>query len=112
MPLREDVVRLRHMLDAAREAISFAAGRRYEDLQTDRQLTLSLVRSLEVIGEAANKVSADLQRENEQVPWPDVIGMRNRLIHAYFDVNLTVVWKTVTEELPELVAQLEELLAE
>ena len=79
-----DVVRLRHMLDAAREAIAFGAGRTSDDLARDRVLTLALVKCIEIIGEAA-KVSAETRASAPQTPWSDIIGMRNRLIHAYFD---------------------------
>jgi len=111
MLLKEDGIRLHHMLDAAREALDFAQGRRREDLEVDRQLVLSLVRSLEVIGEAASKVSAEFKAARPDIPWLDITGMRNRLIHAYFDVNLNVVWKTVTQEMPALAEQLEEILS-
>ena len=107
---REDAVRLRHMLDSAKEAVSFASGRLREDLDTDRQLTLSLVRSLEVIGEAASSISIECRNALPDIPWANMIGMRNRLIHAYFDVNLTIVWKTVSEELPVLITVIEEVL--
>jgi len=105
-----DTIRLRHMLDAARKAISFAEGYTRNDLDKNEMLTLSLVKCIEIIGEAASKVSDKCQSECANVPWADIIGMRNRLIHAYFDINLNIVWQTVTEELPPLVKELEELL--
>jgi uncharacterized protein with HEPN domain len=70
-----------------------------------------LVHCLEIIGEAANKVSSEFQKKNPQIPWLDMIGMRNRLIHVYFDVDLDIVWKTTKEELPALIATLEPILA-
>jgi len=106
-----DIVRLRHMLDAAREALTFSAGRSRRDLDTDRMLVLSLVRSIEIIGEAAGKISDECRIEHEKIPWQDIVAMRNRLIHAYFDVNLDIVWRTATEELPPLVSSLEEALS-
>ena len=111
MPLKEDSVRLRHMLDASLEAIGFAEGKNRSDLDTDRQLVLSLVRSIEVVGEAASKVSAECRTQYPQIDWADMVGMRNRLIHAYFDINLTIVWRTVTEELPVLISELESILS-
>ena len=109
---REDAFRLRHMLDASREAIGFAAGKTRGDLGSDRQLTLSLVRCLEIIGEAAAQVSGECRDACRQVAWADMIAMRNRLIHAYFDVNLSIVWRTVRDDLPCLVAALNEILSE
>ena len=88
MPQREDAVRLHHMLDAAKEAFSFVQGKERGDLDKDRKLVLSLVRLVEVIGEAAGQVSKELQTAHPEIPWPAIVGMRNRLIHAYFDIDL------------------------
>lgn len=107
-----DVVRLRHMLDAASEAVAFAAGKSRSDLDEDRMLALSIVKSIEIIGEAASKISDEARRESPAIPWQDIISMRNRLIHAYFDINLDIVWDTVTEELPRLLNELEKVLDE
>ena len=106
----EDIVRLRHMLDAAREAVSFAQDRQRADLDTDRQLAHALVRCLEIIGEAASQVSQRTRDAHPEIDWSSIVGMRNRLIHAYFDVNLSIVWKTVTEELPQLLKDLARIL--
>jgi uncharacterized protein with HEPN domain len=108
--LRGDLVRLRHMLDAAKEAIAFSKGKSRANLDTDRILVLSLVKCLEIIGEAANGVSAALRDKHPGIPWLDIIGMRHRLIHAYYDVNLDIVWRTITDDLPPLIASLEEIV--
>jgi len=110
MPSKEDLNRLYHMLEAAREAVGYAKGRTREDLKSDRQLTHSLIRCIEIIGEAANKVSAEYRRTNPRIHWDDMVGMRNRLIHAYFDVNLNIVWRTVKDELPQLITELANIL--
>src|SRR2546421_5416472 len=110
--LKDDTIRLQHMLDAAHDALSFITGKSRVDLDTDRMLVLSLVKSIEIIGEAASRVSTDCQTQYIDIPWPEIIAMRNRLIHAYFDVDLDIVWQTVTEELPPLVAALEKALSE
>ena len=89
----DDKIRLRHILDAATEAVSFTRGQRREDLDIDRKLSLSLVRLLEVIGEAARGITMEFRREHSELPWTGMVGMRDRLIHGYFDVNLDVVWK-------------------
>jgi uncharacterized protein with HEPN domain len=109
---KSDEVRLRHMLDAAREALRFAAGRSRADLDSDRMLVLSLVKSIEIIGEAASKVSAETRQEHPAVPWVDIVGMRNRLIHAYYDVDLDRVWDTLNADLPPLVAELEKIVTD
>ncbi len=112
MPQREDSIRIRHMLDAAKEAVSFVRGKGRGDLDGDRKLLLSLTRLLEVIGEAAGKISVETQKTTPQIPWPKIIGMRNRLIHAYFDIDLDEIWRTVQEDLPPLIAELEKIVNE
>jgi len=99
------------MIDAALEALAFARGRMRADLDTDRMLALSLVKEIEIIGEAASKVSDEVKRSTPHIPWADITGMRHRLIHAYFDIDLDVVWKTLQSDLPPLVKDLQELLA-
>ena len=106
-----DLIRLRHMLEAAREALSFVEGQTRRDLESDRKLVLSLVREIEVIGEAASKVSSEAKAEFPGLPWQDIIGMRNRLVHVYFDVDLDVVWDSVTKDLPELIRLLQAAVA-
>ncbi len=103
----DDDTRLHHMLDAAREATQFVQGKTRRDLEHNRQLVLALVKCVEIVGEAAAKVSSDIRCEHEQVPWRAIVGMRNRLIHGYYDIDLDRVWDTVTENLPPLIALLE-----
>ena len=109
--LKSDFVRLRHLLDAAKEARDFIAGKSKADLIADRKLSLAVIKSIEIAGEAASRISRDLRANAPQIPWQDIVGMRNRLIHGYFDINLDIVWKTVNEELPPLISDLEQLLA-
>ena len=104
---RDDAIRLPHMLDAAREAISFARGRTRGDQDTDRQLVLALVKDIEIVGEAATGVTKPTPRSFQEIPWERIVGMRHRLVDAYFDINLEIVWKTAQEELPELIGPLE-----
>ena len=104
---RSDTVRLRHMLDAAREALSFAQGKSRADLDADRQLVLALVKDVEIIGEAAYQLSPATRASMPEMPWEDIIGMRHRLVHAYFDINLDILWQTVAQDLPALMALLE-----
>lgn len=104
---RDDKVRIRHILDAAREAVTFVEARSRRDLDTDRKLSLSLVRLLEIIGEAARGISTEFCRSHPDLPWKKMVGMRDRLIHAYFDINLDVVWETVKDDLPPLIEKLE-----
>jgi uncharacterized protein with HEPN domain len=98
------------MLDAAREARSFATDKTRDDLNRNRMLVLSLLKDIEVIGEAASQISAQARSANPQIPWQDLVGMRNRLVHAYFDVDLDVVWDTVCKDLPPLIDRVERAL--
>lgn len=106
-----DSVRLKHIRDAAEEAVALCQGRTRQDLDTDRMLNLSLVRLLEIIGEAANGISDELKETHSHIPWHQMTSMRNRLIHGYFDVNLDVVWQTVKNDLPSLVQQVKNMLS-
>ena len=106
-----DRVRLRHMLDATRSVTGFLRGRSREDLATDEMLAFAVIRGLEIIGEAAGQVSEGTKETCPAIPWPLVIGMRHRLIHAYFDVDLDRVWDTAVSALPPLTAALEATLA-
>ncbi len=102
----DDLVRLQHMLDAAEEAVSFAQGQTRADLERDRKLVLALVKAVEIIGEAAYRISPDTQKQLPEIPWDDIIGMRHRLVHAYFDINLDILWRTIEDDLPPLIAVL------
>lgn len=98
------------MLDASRKARASIEGRNREDLASDEQLFLALQRLIEIIGEAAKKVSSGTRSQAAGIEWAAIAGMRDRLIHAYFDVNPDLVWSTVTDDLPPLMAALESLL--
>ena len=111
MPRPDDLTRLRHILDAAEKAGRFVHGRKREDLEKDEMLSLALVRLLEVIGEAAAGISPGLRRKYSALPWQQMTGMRNRLIHGYFDVNPDLIWRTVTEEMPLLMDRIRKALA-
>jgi uncharacterized protein with HEPN domain len=96
----EDRVRLRHMVEAAESAVQFIAGRQRTDLDEDRMLLFALVRAIEVLGEAASRMSEEMRATHTGIPWRAIIGMRNRLIHAYFEINTETAWQTVTQEIP------------
>jgi uncharacterized protein with HEPN domain len=102
----EDRVRLRHVVDALSSAIRFTKGRRREELDSDEMLAFALVHALQIVGEAAGKVSAETRGRRPEVPWATLIGMRHRLVHAYFDINLDILWTTAVEAAPALLAQI------
>jgi uncharacterized protein with HEPN domain len=98
------------MLDSAREALDFVFGKSRSDLSSDRMLTLSVVKCIEIIGEAACQITDELKARYPQIPWQDIVSMRHRLVHAYFTINLNILWKTVTKDLPPLIKQLETVI--
>ncbi len=99
------------MLDAARLAMSFMRGRTRGDLDIDPQLVMAVTRAVEIIGEAGANVTGPGREELPAVPWPAIINMRHRLVHGYFNINLDIVWDTVREDLPSLIATIEAFLA-
>jgi uncharacterized protein with HEPN domain len=110
MSKHEPLLCIRQMLDFAREANSLMQNRTRADIEKDRMLQLSLLKLLEMVGEAANRIP-HIEREHfPQVPWDSIIGMRHRLIHGYDIVDYDIVWKTAVEDLPTLISLLEELL--
>mgnify|MGYP001055611718 CR=1 FL=1 len=104
-----DRVRIQHILDASEKAIHFTQGRSRLDLDTDEMLSLALVRLVEIIGEAAKSISPELKAQASHIPWRQMAGTRDRLTHAYFDINLDIIWDIVTKDLPRLIPELEAL---
>lgn len=107
---RDDQIRLRHMLEAVKDALSFAQNETRSSLEADRKLELALVKSIEIIGEAAANITGECRRTLPGIPWASITGMRNRLVHVYFDLDRDILWKTITEDLPSLIAELEKVL--
>jgi uncharacterized protein with HEPN domain len=100
------------MLQASEQAIVFLEGRQRIDFDRDLQLQLAVVRCLEIVGEAAARVTPELKLTHAEIPWRQMVATRNQLIHAYFNINLNIVWRTVREELPVLMKRLQEILGE
>jgi uncharacterized protein with HEPN domain len=100
--LPEDTVRVRHMIEACEAAMEFVSGKTRTDLDNDVMLEFALARAIEVVGEAAARLSASARDQMSEVQWQSVIGMRNRLIHAYFDIDPDIIWRTATAEIPVL----------
>lgn len=107
MTQHDDGVRLQHMLNYSRKATAMIQGRTRTDLTTDEMLSLALTRVVEIIGEAAARVSPAVQQNSASIPWPQIIGLRNRLIHGYDAVDLDILWNIVKNDLPPLIDQLE-----
>ena len=110
MPHRDDFLRLRDMVSVAEELLHFTEGKSYEDLTADRGLQYICIHCLEVLGEAASRMSSGFRESHPELPWLAMIAMRNRLIHGYFDIELSFVWQTISQETPLLLSRLRELL--
>ncbi|MFQ5512734.1 MAG: DUF86 domain-containing protein [Candidatus Krumholzibacteriia bacterium] len=111
MSPRDDENRLRHMLDYSREAVALIVGKTRADLERERLLQLGIVRLVEIIGEAAARVSKPTQDAYPGVPWTQIVSTRNRLIHGYDFVDYDILWHTVQEDLPALIRELEDVLS-
>jgi uncharacterized protein with HEPN domain len=110
MTQHDPTVRMRHMLDYAKEAVDLLAGKERADLSRDRILELALVRLVEIVGEAANRLPIEDQSRYPSIPWKGIVGMRNRLVHGYDAVDLDVLWDTIQVDLPALIEKLERIL--
>lgn len=102
----EDKERWGHMIEAAEDVLQFMAGRTRQDLDHDRMLRFAVVRGIEIIGEAASKITPETRASRADLPWAAIIGMRNRLVHAYFDIDTDILWVAVSQEVPVLLDQL------
>jgi uncharacterized protein with HEPN domain len=108
--LKPDLIRLRHMREAASYAQEMAVSRTRSDLDENIMLRMALIHCLEVLGEAASKVTPETRAQLPSIPFVQTVAMRHRLIHAYFDVDLDIVWTTVVDDLPPLLAALDAAL--
>ena len=106
MSRRDPAVSLRQMRDHAQEAVELVRGRSRSDLDADRLLALAVVRLLEIIGEAARNVPDDFAAAHPEVPWPRIAGLRNRIVHDYFGLDLEIIWQILQTDLPQLKSQL------
>ena len=107
MPQPKAGIRLRHMLDHAREAVAMIQGKHRADRDSDRKLNLALVRLLEIVGEAAARTSEEERTLHPGIPWQEIISLRNRLIHGYDSVDFDILWNIVTLDLPPLIEKLD-----
>ncbi len=107
-----DAIRMRHMREAAAAALEIAAAYKRPELPRNQVVAQALTRCLEILGEAAPKMTPEARLRFPAIPFVKMVSMRNRLIHAYFEVDLDVLWTTVTEDLPALLPALDAALAE
>jgi uncharacterized protein with HEPN domain len=101
---------LLHILDQIRKIETYSGDIDLEGLESDELKQAGLLRFIEIIGEASSRLSADLRNQNATIPWQDIVGMRNKLIHEYFGVNLEFVWYTIKYDIPILKEQISQIL--
>jgi uncharacterized protein with HEPN domain len=106
---QEDRIRIQHIIDASNEVMHFTENVSKEEFFKNRMMILSVIKEIEIIGEAASKLSEVVKINNPDIPWRDIIGMRNRLIHGYFDVNVELVWNTVKYNIPYLLSLIQKI---
>ena len=105
-----DEIRLREMLDAAREAHTYTHGRTRESLNDERVIARALERTIEIVGEAGSRISVETRQQYPEINWKQIIGMRNIIVHDYLAVDYDIIWDVAANQIPELIAQLEAIL--
>ncbi len=110
MTRHNDIIYLRHMRDHAREAIDLLGPLPRDHFSESRTLQLALLHLVEIVGEAATRVSPETRAELALIPWREIVAMRNRIIHGYATVSCTMLWDTVADDLPVLVNLLDQYL--
>ena len=100
--IKDDSVYLQHIIDAIQRIQEYTTGIDYEAFGASTLVQDGVIRQIEIIGEAARRVSPKLQEKNQHIPWKDIVGMRNKLIHDYFGVDIDAVWDTVQKDIPVL----------
>ncbi len=106
----DDAVYVGHMLDMAKKAVDKVTGLSRQDYEEDENLRLALAHLVQVIGEAARRVSTETRESHPGIPWVDIVGMRSKIVHDYMNVDEDIVWEVATRDLPGLVNALEELV--
>jgi len=107
---RDDTVYLRHILDAIEQIEEYTRGMSENEFLSRSMVQDAVVRQIEIIGEASKSVSVEFQDVHPELPWAKMIGIRNKIIHEYFNVNFAIVWDTVQDDLPVLKAKIESVL--
>ncbi|MEM1672249.1 MAG: DUF86 domain-containing protein [Archaeoglobaceae archaeon] len=107
---REFLDYVEDIVEAMKDAMSFVEGMDYEDFAKDKRTAYAVIRAIEVIGEAVKKVPISVREHYPEIPWKEMAGMRDKVIHEYFGVDLRIIWKTVKEDIPNLRPLFEKIL--
>ena len=109
--IRDDSVYLAHIIDAIQQIHAYTVGMDFAEFRNVRMAQDAVIRQFEIIGEAAKNLSSEFRSRNDGIPWKDLAGFRDKLIHQYFGVDLATVWRSVEDDLPVLLAELERITA-
>ena len=101
---------LNDIYDSVNKGIAFIKEMTYEDFSNDEKTQFALIRVIEIIGEASKKIPPDIKDQSQEIPWREISGMRDLLVHDYFGVNIQVVWETAKNDLPELKEKIQKLI--
>lgn len=112
MSKRRDKDYLNDILEAIKRSMEYTLGYDYDKFLEDEKTQDAVVRNLEVIGEAAKNISSKLRKQQPKLPWKDMAGLRDKLIHHYFGINYDIVWNIVEKQLPALFPQIEDILSQ
>jgi uncharacterized protein with HEPN domain len=110
MSQKDNRIYIQHMIDNSQKAINFVENISREDFDNDEKLRLALTHLLQVIGEAARRISVEFRDNHPQIPWKEIVGMRSKVVHDYLNVDEDIVWATIKYDLPSLIIELEKLL--
>lgn len=110
MSFTDSLQRIRDMRDYAEKASRLSQGKNRADLDANEMYLLAMLRCIEVIGEAATKVSPEIRTKYSNIPWREIIAFRNRLIHGYGEINHDIIWQTITERIPPLIEELNRII--
>ena len=102
MSVNDDQTRIKHIQEAAEKVLQYTQGKSKSNFEQDELLQLAIIRLIEIIGEASACLTSEFRDEHSHIPWQAIIGMRNRLVHAYFAIDYDVVWETITTAIPDL----------
>jgi len=99
---KDDLVYIDHILDCIRKINEFSHGLSLKEFKTNELVQDAIIRNIEIIGEASKRISSDTKRTYNKIPWKEITGMRDKLIHDYLGVDVVVVWKTIKEDIASL----------